>query len=199
MRLRTILTALLVLMYGTIGVIAAAPAYGCSCIAISVEEAINEYTVAAFVGTPVSVEERPEGELIGNVYAPLVWTFEVETVLYGELPEVVEVGSGLGGGDCGYDFSNTGRIGVVANGEVGALATGICGGVWDADALTGAFGPGSDPIPVVSEPANPVADSGPPVWFWWGLAGAGLGAGLLLVLGRRRGDLQDGWRADSTE
>jgi len=201
MKLRPMAMILSLLAFGAVGVAGAPPAYGCSCAQVLVDEAINEYTVAAFVGTPVSVSENAEsGRISEDVYVqPLAWTFEIETVLYGEVPEVVEVGSGHGGGDSGYDLSNAGRIGVVAYGEPGALPTGICGAVWDADALIGAYGPGTDPIPVVSVPANPMGGSGPPGWFWWGLAGAGLGAVLLLVFGRRRGDLQEGWRADSAE
>jgi hypothetical protein len=173
----------------------AAPAYGCSCMFVDVEEAIGPDAVAAFIGRPVAVQEvDPSGGIDGDWVHPRQWTFEVEVVLAGELPAMVEVGSGYGGGDCGYDFSESGRIGVVAYGRPGDLATGICGGVWDAELLLSAHGPGYPPIPVI-EAAPPEADRAAPVWPWLA-AGGGVvaaGAALLVVRARREVDYQDGW------
>ncbi len=173
-----------------------APAYGCSCVVMTVDEAIGPDTPAAFIGRPVSVADNPNGGLLGgDVWAePRTWTFEVETVLVGDLPEVVEVGSGFGGGDCGYDFSDSGRVGVVAYGSPGNFSTGICGGVWDADALLAAYGPGFAPITVTAEPPPGPVDSGPPMWFWFVMGGVTVAAaGAAIALGSRSGPSQDGW------
>jgi hypothetical protein len=104
-----------------------------------------------------------------------------------------DASAGYGGGDCGYDFSNAGRVGVVASNNAGELSTGICGGVWDADALLAAYGPGSDPIPLMAGPVDGPVDTGPPLWFWWTFGAAALAAGALVAVGRRRGTFEDGW------
>ena len=195
MRYRPILVAVLRMSFGAAAGITAAPAYGCSCVEIQVHEAIDEHTAAAFIGTAVAVQERPDGGGVagGGFVEPLVWTFEVETVLKGEVPGEVQVGSGLGDADCGYDFTNAGRVGVVAYGNGGGLSTGICGGVWDADTLLDAYGPGTAPTPLTVGPIDGPVETGPPQWFWWTLGSAALAAVGLLALGRRRGSFQDGW------
>lgn len=189
------LSALIVTFAAVIAALVAtsAPAFACSCMPVTVEQAIFPDTAAAFVGVPVDVRENPDADRPGLFGQPLVWTFEVETVLYGEVPALVEVGSGMGGGDCGYDFTDAGRIGIVAYGEPGQLATGICGGVWGADELVAAHGPGVPAIPVSEGPLSEPAAQGPPVWFWWGLGGVGAMTLGLVVIGRRRRSTQDGW------
>lgn len=173
---------------------AASPAYGCSCAETSIESVVDPGTVAAFVGVPVAVmESTGPGRDPGDVYvAPLLWTFEVETVIVGDLAEMVEVGSGYGGGDCGVDFSHTGRVAVVAYGDPGNLTTGSCGGVWDADDFLAVHGPGVPPIPYVGAASEPV-DTGPPIWVWWGAAGLVLATAAGVLISRRRTTFQDGW------
>lgn len=148
-------------------------AAACSCMPVEIEDAINEHTAAAFVGTAVASQDvgYPE-EGHGNAWhEPVRWTFEVETMLHGDVPALVEVGSGYGGGDCGVDFSNRGRVGIVAYEDDLGWSTGTCGGVWNADALIAAHGPGQTP--------TPVDGASLPGWVWAVAAGAILLAGAV--------------------
>jgi len=201
MKKRVVSVVLFVMAFAGCVVGPAGPAFGCSCIEVRVEDAIRADSVAAFVGTAVSVVENADaGRLIGEAYVqPLTWTFEVETVLAGDVPALVEVGSGYGGGDCGYDFTNRGRVGVVAYGNGGQLTTDGCGGVWDADALLASHGPGIDPIAVTDVAAIEFVDTGPPAWFWPGLGAVGIVVIGFAVAGRRRRSYHDGWTAESSD
>ncbi len=165
--MRTTLTILVLsLLSLALGAVRAAPAFGCSCIEMQVQDAIDATTPAAFVGIAVAVEDLGDGGRLpnGDWLAPMQWTFEVETVLAGDLPDVLVVGSGRDGGDCGYDFSAAGRIGVVANGQPGNLTTDICGGVWSADALLAAHGPGTSPFAASPPERSEPGDEGIPMW-----------------------------------
>ena len=149
---------------------------------------------AAFIGTAVSVEDigypqsdNPDEEDTDDYWAPLRGTFEVETVLLGEVHETVAVGSGYGGGDCGVDFENRGRVGIVAYADDKGLSTGICGGVWDADHLLEVHGPGSEPLPDAVEPSE-TDNSGIPVWVWPAALLATGVTTLLLFIKRRPQD-----------
>ena len=175
----------------------AVPAFACSCgTDVTVGDAVGPHTAVAFVGTAISVtevgypEELPieqqEQGIQGPEWAPLRWTFEVETVLVGDVPQTVDVGSGYGGGDCGVDFADVGRIGVVASNDDLGLATSICGGVWDADELIAAYGPGTDPGNVAVSTVGGSADSGALPWIWVGLAAVVILAGLALTVSRLR-------------
>jgi hypothetical protein len=195
MKTRTLSLLLAVVGLTVLSGLQAAPAYGCSCVALNVEEAIGPDAVAAFIGRPVAVREiDPSAGVDGDWVEPRRWTFEVEVVLAGELPALVEVGSGYGGGDCGYDFSESGRIGVVAYGRPGNLATGICGGVWNAELLLGAHGPGHAPIPV-TDTTPPRADGATLIWPWFAAGGSVVVAvaAMLVIRTRREVDDQDGW------
>ena len=174
----------------------AVPAFACSCVPVTVGDAVRPHTAVAFVGTAISVtevgypEELPieqqEQGIQGPEWAPLRWTFEVETVLIGDAPERVMVGSGYGGGDCGVDFADLGRIGVVASNDDLGLATHSCGGVWDADELIAAYGPGTDPGNVAVSTEGGSADSGALPWIWAGLASVVILAGLGLTISKLR-------------
>ena len=194
---RRILTAIILVAATVSSVALAAPAaYGCSCAEVGVEDALSFDASVAFIGVPIDVRDVTPVRTDEAWVEPRQWTFEVEAVLLGDVPEVIDVGSGLGGGDCGVDFSRSGRVGVVAWGAPGNLSTGICGGVWDADVLLAAYGPGTEPIPVVeAAPADHQDPSGSLMWLW-PVAAVVAGAAVLGVLRARRGrDHQDGWRA----
>jgi hypothetical protein len=196
MKTRLLVFALVSATFGIGVALPQAPAYGCSCAIVTVDEAIRPDTPAAFIGTAVAVADNPDAGFGGEGYVPpRMWTFEVETVLAGELPEIIQVGSGSDGADCGYDFAAVGRVGVVTYGEPGSLTTGICGGVWGADELLAAYGPGTDPIPIAATPIVDSIGGGPPAWFWPVLAGGALAlAGVGVASTRRRRDShQDGW------
>lgn len=64
----------------------ATPAGACSCMEVTIEDAMRPEAVAAFVGTAVSVKDIGYTEGHDDEYwGPLRWTFEVETVLLGEI------------------------------------------------------------------------------------------------------------------
>ena len=184
-------------LFTALGPITPPPAHACSCMQVLIEDAITDDTPAAFVGTAVAVEDR--GRNAAGVGVPLLWTFEVERVLAGELPSLIEVASGYGDADCGFDFSKVGRIGVVAYTSGAALATSICGGIWDADDLLAAHGPGVDPVDAepVAAPPDP-EQSTPRAWLWIAGGLAVIGLASTVLLGRRRRDEADAgvWRAD---
>jgi len=87
---------------------------------------------AVFVGTPIAVRTvaRPsspdQDEL--DYWAPRRFTFSIETSFLGVASTEAEVSTGLGGGDCGYDFKIGQRYVVYAykSGKAGRLITSIC-------------------------------------------------------------------------
>ena len=164
----------------------APPASACSCVATDIDTVLDNAS-AAFVGVAVDRTDAGQG---------IRWGFEVETVLAGELSEFVVVSSGYGGGDCGHDFSQSGRVGVVAHSRDAGLATSICGGVWAAQELLEVHGPGYAPLS--SQRDEPTPASGTPVW-WWIAGGSALLvlATGLVVRSMRRRDYHDGWSAPS--
>ncbi len=99
------------------------PARACSCIEFTIESAVAD-GVAAFVG----VARAEHGE------SPRGWTFDVEAVVKGDLPDQVEVWQ-AGRGECGPGFEIGSRVGVVVRREGDRYVTDICGGVWLADEL----------------------------------------------------------------
>ena len=130
---------------------------------VTIEDAMRPEAVAAFVGTAVSMEDIGYTEGHDDEYwGPLRWTFEVETVLLGEIHETVVVGSGCNSADCGIDFEHLGRVGIVAYEDGKGSSTGLCSGVWDADHLIAVHGPGSTPLPGAPE----TAAGGIPIWVW---------------------------------
>jgi len=168
-------------------------ASACSCAFPSklIEDVIRPHIVAVFVGEAISVVDigyppetsDGEGEVID--YSPMRWTFQVETVLAGSLPEIVVVGSGRGEGDCGANFAELGRVGLVVRNDGAGLSTNTCGGVWDADELIREHGPGTDPIPLGMSATSGEQNESPP-WVWVIAGGSvALAVGGLLVIVRR--------------
>src|SRR5207302_269465 len=87
---------------------------------------------AVFVGMPISVRTfaRPvnrDGDDLDN-FAPRTFRFSIETSFLGITSPEMEVSTGLGGGDCGYDFKIGKRYVVYAykSGKAGRLVTSIC-------------------------------------------------------------------------
>ncbi len=163
----------------------AEPVSACSCMMTTVEESLAR-GVVAFVGEAVSVRDigYPEPEDGDDWWGPQRWTFRVESVAKGSLNELVEVGTGYGDADCGADFSQHGRVGIIAHAGPKGFETNICGGIWEADVLLAAAPDVSLPVPL----PHP-ADSDP-LWWAWGLGLAG-SVGLFIVargVSRRRDD-----------
>ncbi|HWS53574.1 MAG TPA: hypothetical protein VN228_05585 [Pyrinomonadaceae bacterium] len=102
-------------------------ALACSCLAPG--PPCNAYGSAAavFVGTVTGVREKPRTEQDMD-WAPRVFTFAVEQAFLGVEGARAEVSTGLGGGDCGYDFRRGQSYLVYAGRDEkgGRLVTGIC-------------------------------------------------------------------------
>ena len=103
---------------------------GCSCAGGS--SPCQEYgrVSAVFVGTPIAVRTvpRPANTDSDEYWAPRTFTFSVETSFLGLAATEAEVSTGLGGGDCGYDFTLGRRYVVYAykSAKSGKLVTSIC-------------------------------------------------------------------------
>lgn len=84
-------------------------------------------TPAIFVGEAQEIETIEEETADGVSRSRLV-TLEVQEVFRGVDDDEVEVRTGAGGGDCGFDFEEDGRYLVYANRSriSGRLQTGIC-------------------------------------------------------------------------
>lgn len=105
-------------------------AVACSCAEFTVQSALGEGD-AAFVGAAV---DREEGDATGFDTA-VRWTFEVSTVVKGELPAMLDVWSGQGDADCGAVFELGEPVGVVLRRQGDRYTTNTCGGVWLPDEL----------------------------------------------------------------
>ena len=156
--------------------IQASPARGCSCALLEPSQLL-EFAPTAFVGMVVANTE------IGGGGGSVEYTFEVETVLAGEVPAVVEVTTAANGAACGFEATPRTRMAVFATDEGdGVLASGLCS-TSDADLAIEALGPGTPP----AAGGVPGPEGTPFDWQAVGLAAGGLVvvAGAWLA-GRRR-------------
>ena len=124
-------------------------AAACSCAEFTLDSALAEGD-AAFVGTAV---DRNEGDATGFDMA-VRWSFEVSSVVKGELPATLDVWSGQDDGDCGVVFEFEEPVGVVLRRNGDRYTTNICGGVWLPDELRA---PGALAAPTGSGPVALVA------------------------------------------
>jgi hypothetical protein len=114
---------------------ASKPAWACSCAVFS-KPRLAHAADAVFTGTVARVTDNQSGHLVN---------FDVDTVYKGPVNPSIDVQTGLGGGDCGFDFVVDRRYTVFAFGSNGTLSAGICGapvrGAIDPNAY--GLGPGS--------------------------------------------------------
>lgn len=157
--------------------IQASPARGCSCARLEPNQLL-EFAPTAFVGVVVAIPE------VGGGGGSVVYTFEVETVLAGEVPSMVEVTTAGNSAACGLEATLGTRMAVFATDEGdGVLGSGLCS-TSDADLAIEILGPGTPP----TAGGVPVPEGST---FDW--QAVGLGAGGLVVVaavwlaGRRRG------------
>jgi hypothetical protein len=156
----------------------AGPANACSCALLEPNQLL-EFAPTAFVGTVTGVPA-----VIGRGGGSVAYTFEVETVLAGEVPSVVDVTTADNSAACGFEASLGTRMAVFATDEGnGVLSSGLCS-TTDADLAIKALGPGTPPtgggFPV---PAGAGLD-----WqaVWLGAGGLVVVAGVWLA-GRHQG------------
>lgn len=108
-----------------LALLAPAAARACSCVVQSARPCARAWTApVVFVG--VAAEERPAPKDEGG-WGRRAFAFNVEETFRGAAAGSVEVFTGMGGGDCGYEFVVGTRYLVYAHADKsGALATSIC-------------------------------------------------------------------------
>jgi hypothetical protein len=117
---------------------ASKPAWACSC-AVFTKAELGQAADAVFTGTATRVTDAP-GDVAGRVV-----NFDVDVVYKGEPNPSIDVRTGIGGGDCGYEFVVDRRYTVFAFVESGHLGAGICGKPvqGDIDPADYGLGPGT--------------------------------------------------------
>ena len=157
----------------------AGPANACSCAMVDPDQML-EFAPVAFVGTVTA--GAPMG---GGGGESTVFTFEVETVLAGDVPAQVDITTAGSSAACGLEAALGTRMAIFAVDEGnGVLSSGMCS-TTDPDLAIKALGPGTPP----SEANTPAADSG--TGFDWQAVWLGAGGlavvGAVWLAGRRRG------------
>ncbi|MFN2486864.1 MAG: hypothetical protein ABR609_09725 [Acidimicrobiia bacterium] len=151
----------LVVMFLLAGLFAISnPAIACSCASAPPKQML-EFGPIAFVGTVSEVGAAAGSKLL---------TFQVDTVLAGELPAVADVWTASDGAACGIEAGVGARIAVFATEEAGRLTSNLCS-TTDPDTAIQELGPGTAPL----QPADLEAPfDWPAVW---------LGVGALALVG----------------
>jgi len=114
-----------ILFFTFFNILNASNILACSCVPLgseSIEEQVKlAYTnsTAVFVGEVVEVIRKP------NAYSVEV-KFEIVKSWKNEFKDAVSITTGLGGGDCGYEFEVGKKYLVYADGEKNKLRTNIC-------------------------------------------------------------------------
>jgi hypothetical protein len=165
------LVLLLVAFFGVAG-----PAYGCSCAMLEPVQLL-EFSPVAFVGTVTGAVPVVQRDM-GDAHAI---SFEVDTVLAGQVPAEVEVVTAGNSAACGIDAVVGTRLAVFAADDGGQLTSNMCSTA-DPDAAINALGPGTAPTGGSQD-----AGAAPPDWQALGLATGGLAiVGGAWWLSRRR-------------
>lgn len=154
----------------------AGPAYGCSCAMLEPAQLL-EFSPVAFVGTITGAVPVVQNDM-GDAHAI---SFEVDTVLAGQVPAVVEVVTAGNSAACGIDAVVGTRLAVFAADDGGQLTSNMCSTA-DPDSAINALGPGTAPTG-----ESQVADAASLDWQALGLATGGLAiVGAAWWLSRRR-------------
>jgi hypothetical protein len=104
-------------------------AFSCTCISNGPPCQAYGNTAVVFVGTPIEVKTTTrENAGVESRYPQRLFTFRIEEHFRGLDAAQVEIRTGMGGGDCGYDFKVGERYLVYAsfNAANGLFATSIC-------------------------------------------------------------------------
>lgn len=120
--LRRVLASLVLSLFGLI--LSPSSAQACSCV-VGIPLCESAWTSdVVFSGEVLSVERvsNPTQDLFSSVRV----RFQVIESWRGDVSGILEVKTGLGGGDCGYAFVRGMKYLVYAHSRGGALSTGIC-------------------------------------------------------------------------
>lgn len=151
-----------VLVLAALLTIFASPAYGCSCVSSDPVEMLR-FGPTAFVGTVTGVTSGFDRDVV---------SFEVETVIAGEVGPTISVHAPAGGeGMCGINSTVGNRLAVFASDEGGGILSVSMCSVTDPQSAITALGPGTPPVPA-TDFAAPF--DWPAVW---------LGAGAVVLVG----------------
>lgn len=112
-------------------VFSVANAFGCGCGGGGAPCYDYGRSAAVFIGTVIALrteERRPDRKAEEDFYAPRIFKFSVEQTFLGPPTREIEVSTGMGGGDCGYDFKLGSRYVVYAAdySRNNRLTTGTC-------------------------------------------------------------------------
>ena len=139
-------------------------AVACSCVSVVPSRDLPKYD-AAFVGNVLSHRvEHPNAPIMSSI-DPAYWTFDVDRVVKGNLPNQLVVRTASSGASCGLELRDGDRVGLLLTREGDAYTSGLCSQV-DPDVLARAVHRGT---PVAASTADDSA------WRWWA---AGVGGGL---------------------
>lgn len=144
-----------------------------------------EFAPTVFVGTVTGLGQAAPA-VTGGGGGSMVFTFEVETVLAGEVPAVVDVSTADNSAACGFEAAIGTRMAVFAADEGdGVLSSGLCS-TTDPDVAIKALGPGNPPSE--GSPSSPASSDPGFDWqaVWLGAGGLAV-VGAVWVVGRRRG------------
>jgi len=162
---------LLIAFFGLAG-----PAYGCSCAMLEPAQLL-EFGPVAFVGTITGAVPVAQKDM-GDAHAI---SFEVDTVLAGQVPVDVEVVTAGNSAACGIDAVVGTRLAVFAADDGSQLTSNMCSTA-DPDSAINALGPGTAPTG-----ESQAGDASSFDWQALGLASGGLAiVGTAWWLSRRR-------------
>jgi len=121
---------ILAAMFGLVIFSAATSAFSCTCISNGPPCQAYGNTAVVFIGTPIDLKQTTAKLILDDKYEypQRLFTFRVEEQFRGINAAQVEIRTGMGGGDCGYNFKLGERYLVYGsfNPANGLYATSIC-------------------------------------------------------------------------
>ena len=124
------------------------PTFACSCARMDPDEMLAR-TEAAFVGRVVSKIDPPKERM--SSWDPVIYTFVVDSVAKGSLPDLVVVRSENSGASCGFEggIPKSDQWGILLrHDDDGNYKSGLCSTISPGDLLTVAEFTEPDPSPI---------------------------------------------------
>jgi hypothetical protein len=163
-------------------------AFACSCVPPGPDHGAVDDAVAVFSGTVLKTQAPQEGKKIISSVLPIVYTFEVDAVVKGDVGSIEKVESPNSGASCGYRFRTGHRYVVFAHDEKDrAFQVSLCSNTrelaLDEDID---FAASFTPVPEreVEHPRR--VEEGLPAAAWAGTVGIVLIGGIAFFVTRRR-------------